>query len=73
MPDPTAPTCPACGGPLPPRQRARPRVWCSDRCRKSRFSVVDPVTGRRRMETPEERRARREQLAELNARLRGDR
>ena len=66
-------TCPACGGPLPPRQRARQRVWCSDRCRKSRFTVVDRDTGRRRMETPDERRARRDRLAAMNAAFRGER
>jgi hypothetical protein len=29
------PTCPACGGPLPPpAPTGRPRLWCSRECRR---------------------------------------
>lgn len=51
--------CPFCGGEVvQPTGGGRPRIWCSDTCRKTRWRVIDAVTGQRRYETPAETRAR---------------
>lgn len=34
----TAPVCRGCGVPLPPSRGGRPRVWCSERCRKGSYA-----------------------------------
>jgi hypothetical protein len=36
-------TCRGCDAPLPPAAGPRPRVWCSDRCRKAASRTTTPV------------------------------
>ena len=51
--------CPMCCRPMPEaKATGRPRLWCSDTCRKA-------ARGR----TPAELEANRQHLAEVNARL----